>query len=476
MKSSYNSTLSSRYASREMLYIWSDSNKYSLWRKLWFELAKLEKKWGASISDEGLVQMEANLFNISWDRVDYWEGVTRHEVLAHIHAFGEQAPEAKSFIHLGATSCDIMDNAELILIRDSLNIILKKAAGVLNNLSNLSLEWKSEPILGYTHFQPAQLTTIGKRIALWLSDFYQDFVSIDREISSLKFRGLKGAVGTSATFYSLFGENFPSLEKEFAKAFGFQSCYPIMGQTYSRKIEHQILNSLSGLASSSCKMATDLRLLCHTGEMEEPFESGQVGSSAMPYKRNPMRSERVCSLSRHLASLTGEGLQTAMSQWLERSLDDSAARRLYLPESFLVADSILQLLLNISSGLVINRGAIKRKIREQLPYLASEEIILAMVEKGFDRQKIHEELRELFMNNHKQKEAGTVEGGEDLISILLSHPAFSLIEDSLRSKILNEDNVSYLCGMAEEQAQSFSQFVLSEISKTDFVNHAEIKK
>jgi len=430
--------------------VFSNENKYLTWRKIWLSLAKNEKALGVNIPDEAILSLEQSLKDIRWDRVSYWEGVTRHEVLAHIHAWGEVAPEAKPYIHLGATSCDIMDNADLILMRQGLELLLRKLIAVNHHLCKFALKWKAKRTLGYTHFQSAQLTTVGKRSCLWLQDLDKDFNNLYSICDNLSLRGLKGAVGTSASFQSLIS-NVKKLESNFAADFDFDDCLIISGQTYSRKIDYEIISTISGIGISAAKMGADLRLLSHLGEVEEPFEKSQVGSSAMPYKRNPMRAERLCSLSRHLVNQANEAAQTAMNQWLERSLDDSAGRRLYIPETFLTADGILNILLNLSSGLVVNEAIIEKNVLEKLPYLLTEKLILKLVDSGMDRQTAHEKIRQVSFSSKESVSSG----GEDLFSKLISE---DVDLNSAWQSILNSEG-SELIGLAETQVASFVESI-----------------
>ncbi|KAJ3300580.1 adenylosuccinase ade13 [Borealophlyctis nickersoniae] len=395
----YQSPLTSRYASPEMAYNFSDDKKFGTWRSLWLTLATAEKQLGLKdITDEALAQMKANLANIDYTMAAAEEKRRRHDVMAHVHTFGVAAPAAAAIIHLGATSCYVTDNSELIMMRDGLDILLPKLASAISKLADFARTYKDLPTLGFTHFQPAQLTTVGKRACLWLQDLVMDLRNISRARQDLRFRGVKGTTGTQGSFLALFDgdhDKVEELDRLVTEMSGFPSAYPVTGQTYSRKVDLDVLNSLSSFGASAHKIATDIRLLAHLKELEEPFEKDQIGSSAMAYKRNPMRSERVCSLSRHLMTLVGNTHQTAATQWLERTLDDSANRRVTIPEAFLTADILLSLLQNIFDGMVVYPKVIGRRIAQELPFMATENIIMAMVKAGGDRQECHEQIRVL---------------------------------------------------------------------------------
>ncbi|XP_031633180.1 adenylosuccinate lyase [Contarinia nasturtii] len=394
----YRSPLSTRYATKEMQFLFSDQFKFSTWRKLWIYLAQAEKELGLEITDAQIKQMQDN-----WNKIDFKaaaaeERKTRHDVMAHVHVFAEQCPLAAPIIHLGATSCYVGDNTDLIILRDGLDLILPQIARVIHCLSKFADDFKSQPTLGFTHLQPAQLTTVGKRATLWIQDLLLDELALRRCRDDLRFRGVKGTTGTQASFMQLFNgdeEKVKNLDKRVAELAGFKKCYPVTGQTYSRKIDVQIISALSSFGTTVHKLCTDIRLLANRKELEEPFESTQIGSSAMAYKRNPMRSERCCSIARHLIALSINAANTHSTQWLERTLDDSANRRLTLSEAFLSADAVLLTLLNISQGLVVYKKVIERNILQELPFMATENIIMAMVKKGGDRQVCHEKIRVL---------------------------------------------------------------------------------
>jgi adenylosuccinate lyase len=400
----YDNPLIGRYASREMAERWGPRRKFRTWRQLWFWLADAQKALGLLSEDgksprirpEQLEQMRSHLDDIDFRRADELEKKFRHDVMAHVHAFGEVAPAARDIIHLGATSCYVTDNTDLILMKESLRDLCGKLASVIDALSTFATTWRSEPTLGFTHFQPAQLTTVGKRACLWCYDLVMDLHELERRRNDLKFRGAKGTTGTQASFLALFRGNHEKvrhLDRLVALEAGFDEVYPVTGQTYSRKVDSFVLDALAGLGQSLHKWGTDLRLLAHRQEIDEPFEADQIGSSAMAYKRNPMRAERLCGLSRFLMNLPQMAADTAATQWFERTLDDSAPRRLYLPQAFLAADACLKLALNLASGLIVNRSVIRRAVDDQLPYMATENLIMACVARGGDRQEAHETIR-----------------------------------------------------------------------------------
>ncbi|KAI8804335.1 L-Aspartase-like protein [Cladochytrium replicatum] len=398
-KDRYQSPLASRYASTNMAYNFSDNKKFSTWRKLWLILAKAEKQLGLKdITDEAIEQMESHLYDIDYTVASAEEKRRRHDVMAHVHTFGLAAPKAAGIIHLGATSCYVTDNSELIMMRDGLDIVLPKLASVVSKLGKFAREYKDLPTLGFTHFQPAQLTTVGKRATLWLQDLVMDLRNISRVRQDLRCRGVKGTTGTQGSFMALFDgdeDKVMALDALVTEMAGFPAAYQVTGQTYSRKVDLDVLNTLGSFGASAHKIATDIRLLAHLKEIEEPFEKDQIGSSAMAYKRNPMRCERVCSLSRHLLALVVDAQQTAAVQWLERTLDDSANRRISIPEAFLTTDIVLTLLQNIFDGMVVYPQVIARRISQELPFMATENIIMAIVKAGGDRQECHEQIRVL---------------------------------------------------------------------------------
>jgi adenylosuccinate lyase len=392
----WSSPLAERYASRAMLSLWSADRRYGLWRRLWLALAEGERQLGVTIPDEALAQMRAHLDNIDYDAVARYEKEFRHDVMAHVYAFGDVAPAARPYIHLGATSAYVTDNADLVLMRDGLSLLREKVVRTLAALAAFARQWRGEPALGYTHLQPAQLTTVGKRATLWMQDLVLDLADLDARSSALPLRGVKGTTGTQASFLELFHGNHDkvrALEAHVCRAMGFDRALPVTGQTYTRKIDAQVLGVVSGIATSAAKFSSDIRMLQSFGELSEPFESGQIGSSAMAYKKNPMRSERIASLARYVCALEPNANQTHAVQYFERTLDDSANRRLVIPEAFLATDAILLLMENVARGLEVHRARIRHRIMDELPFMATEQLIVRAVEAGADRQEIHEVIR-----------------------------------------------------------------------------------
>ncbi|GCB76745.1 hypothetical protein scyTo_0017501 [Scyliorhinus torazame] len=448
----YRSPLVSRYSSPEMAFNFSELKKFNTWRRLWLYLARAEKELGLPITQEQLQEMESNLENIDFKMAAEEERKLRHDVMAHIHTFAHCCPNAAAIIHLGATSCYVGDNTDLIVLRDGFDILLPKLARVISRLADFSQKHADLPTLGFTHYQPAQLTTVGKRCCLWLQDLCMDLRNLERARNELRFRGVKGTTGTQASFLQLFeGDHskVEELDRLVTEMAGFKQTYLVTGQTYSRKVDIDSLAVLSSLGATVHKLCTDIRLLANLKEMEEPFEKDQIGSSAMPYKRNPMRSERCCSLARHLMVLLLDPLQTASVQWFERTLDDSANRRICLAESFLTADIILSTLQNITEGLVIYPKVIERHIRHELPFMATENIIMAMVKAGENRQDCHERIRVL-----SQQAAAVVkhEGGDnDLISRIRDDAYFSPIHGQLEALL----NPTSFVGCAPRQVTRF---------------------
>ncbi|XP_054718902.1 adenylosuccinate lyase-like [Uloborus diversus] len=452
MLSHFQSPLSSRYASEEMSRNFSDGKKFTTWRKLWVYLAKAEKMLGLNITDEQIEEMELNQEKIDFLAAIKEEGQTRHDVMAHVHVFANQCPKAAPIIHLGATSCYVGDNTDLIIIRDGLNILLPKLARCIHRLSNFAEQYKDLPTLGFTHMQPAQLTTVGKRACLWISDLLADLVNIQRVRDDLRFRGVKGTTGTQASFMTIFDgdqEKVKKLDALVTEMAGFERSYKICGQTYSRKIDCNVIYSLSSLAATVHKICTDLRLLASLKEIEEPFEKTQIGSSAMAYKRNPMRSERCCALAKLPMGYLINALITASTQWMERTLDDSANRRVTLPETFLSADIFLNTLQNVTDGLVVYPKVIERHLKQELPFMATENFLMAMVKAGGDRQVCHEEIRVL-----SQQAADVVkkEGKDnDLVERIRQSPYFAPILDQLDSLL----DPSTFIGRAPQQVTEF---------------------
>ncbi len=422
----YDNPLIVRYASRQMSQIWGPQKKFSTWRRLWVYLAKAERDLGLPISAEQIAELEANIENIDFAAAAAHERRLRHDVMAHVHALGDICPAARPIIHLGATSCYVTDNTDLILIRESLDLILQRLVRVIRDLATFARDFRSQPCLGFTHLQPAQPTTIGKRACLWLFDLIEDLESLQWRRERLAARGVKGTTGTQASFLKLFNGDHSKvrkLDELVSQAMGFAGAYPVTGQTYSRKIDVEAIDALAGLAQTAHKLATDLRLLASRKEVEEPFEKEQIGSSAMAYKRNPMRSERICSLARYLISLQSSAAHTFANQWLERTLDDSANRRITLPQAFLTADAILLLLQNVVNGLVVYPKVLERHLLEELPFMATENILMAAVEAGGDRQHLHEKIRQ-----HSQTAGARVkiEGLENnLLELLQADPDFA---------------------------------------------------
>ncbi|MDY4255224.1 MAG: adenylosuccinate lyase [Oscillospiraceae bacterium] len=453
MRNSYVNPLCVRYASGEMKFIFSDDNKFSTWRKLWTSLAESEMELGIpNISQEQIDEMKAHIFDIDYDRAREYESKLRHDVMAHVHTFGDACPKARPIIHLGATSCYVGDNTDIIVLREAMLQIKKLLVNAIKAVSDFAEKWKDEPTLAYTHFQAAQPTTIGKRATLWCQDLIIDLENLDFQLSSLKFFGCKGTTGTGASFLELFEgdkKKVAELEMRIARKMGFDKCMSVSGQTYTRKVDYNVLSVLSGIAQSVTKFSTDIRLLSHLKEFDEPFEAGQIGSSAMAYKRNPMRSERMASLARYIIADTMNPAITAATQWFERTLDDSANRRISLPEAFLAADSILSLLINVISGGSVYPVMAKRHLDEELPFIATENILMDCARRGADRQDMHEAIREYSVAVAKRMK---LEGKDnDLLDRLLADKRFMLTKEDL-DRILN---VRSFIGLAPEQTESF---------------------
>ena len=452
MNDTYQSPLNSRYASKEMQYIFSPDKKFKTWRRLWIALAESEKELGLDITDEQIAELKANMDNINYDVAAEEEKIRRHDVMAHVHAYGAQCPNAKGIIHLGATSCYVGDNTDIIIMREALTLIRKRLVVCMNLLADFADEHKALPTLGFTHFQPAQLVTVGKRATLWLQDLMFDLEEVEQVLSSLKLLGCKGTTGTQASFYDLFNGDHDKcvmLDKKIASKMGFETSYYVSGQTYSRKVDSRVLNALSSIAQSAHKFSNDIRLLQHLKEIEEPFEKNQIGSSAMAYKRNPMRSERIASLSRYVIADVLNPAMTAAEQWFERTLDDSANKRISIPEAFLAVDAILGIYANVVNGLVVYPNMIHKHIMDELPFMATENIMMEAVKKGGDRQVLHEKIRVYSM------EAGAVVKKEgkpnDLLSRIVKDPAFGLKEEDLNKML---DPKLYI-GRCPEQVETF---------------------
>lgn len=460
---SFLNPLTDRYASKEMSYNWSPQKKHSTWRRLWLALAECEKELGLNITDEQLNEMRQHLDDIDFQAVEAVEKDLRHDVMSHIHVFGKQCPAAMPIIHLGATSCYVTDNTELIQMRDGLKLLRGKLLKFIRLLADFAMKNRNLPTLGFTHYQPAQLTTVGKRFSLYLQDFMLDFERLEFELDRLPFRSVKGTTGTQASFMALFEgdqEKIKLLEKNVAAKMGFDRIIPVSGQTYTRKVDYFVLTVLSGIAQSAYKMAGDIRLLANLREMEEPFGKKQIGSSAMAYKRNPMRSERVCALSRYLINLPLNAAQTEATQWFERTLDDSANRRLSLPESFLCADIILSLVINIIDGIQVWPNVIAKRVAAELPFMATENILMAAVKAGGNRQELHEAIRVHSMEAAKQiKEFGR---DNDLIERIKNDPAFSSIKDRIDSIVNPHDFIGRAPEQVEELVATYIEPLLAK--------------
>ena len=451
-KDSYISPLSTRYASPEMQHIFSENFKFRTWRRLWIALAKAEKQLGLNITDEQIAEMEANRDNINYDVAEAREREVRNDVMSHVYAFGVQCPKAEPIIHLGATSCYVGDNTDIVILREASRIIMKKAAQVLKNLSEFALKYKALPCLAYTHLQPAQLTTVGKRATLWMNELVTDINNLEYQLSNLKLLGSKGTTGTQASFMELFGgdeEKVKKLEELIAKELEFESCVPVSGQTYSRKTDFYFLSVLSGFAQSAYKFSNDMRILQSFEEMEEPFGKSQIGSSAMPYKRNPMRCERISALSRYVITDALNPAMTAGTQWFERTLDDSANKRIAVAEAFLAVDAILNIYINVTSGIVVYDRVIARRIMEKLPFMATENIMMESVKRGGDRQQLHEIIR---VYSHKAAAKVKLEGGtNDLIDLIADDERIPLTKEEILSEL---DPAKYI-GRSVSQTEEF---------------------
>ena len=463
MNNKYESPLSSRYASDYMLELFSSDTRYQTWRKLWVSLAKAEMKLGLPVTQAQVDELSAHITDIDYECVSRREKEVRHDVMAHIYAYGKAAPAAAGIIHLGATSCYVTDNADLIIYRDALKYLRSELLGVLANLSEFAEKYKDLPTLGYTHYQPAQLVTVGKRAALWMQDFLSDLKEIDFAIENIRFLGCRGTTGTEASFVDLFDgdtKKTDELNRMIAADFGFDECFDVVGQTYPRKVDSRILNALSSLAQSCYRMANDIRLLQHDRQVEEPFEKNQIGSSAMAYKRNPMRSERICSLARYLIADAMNAPMTASVQWLERTLDDSANRRISLPEGFLCADAILRLAQNVTDGLRVNKKVIEKAVKEYLPFIATENLMMEAVKRGGDRQEIHEIIRRCSMEaSEKMKDGEEC----DLLARLAQEKKFGLTEAEMK-KLL--DPALYI-GRCPEQVSAFVEKIKPLLANAD---------
>ncbi|MDD7221702.1 MAG: adenylosuccinate lyase [Oscillospiraceae bacterium] len=470
MRNTYESPLASRYASKEMLYIFSPDKKFSTWRRLWIALARAEMELGLTnedgtptITQDMIDEMEAHVTDIDYEMAAQEEKKLRHDVMAHVHTFGYQCPKAAGIIHLGATSCYVGDNTDIIQMREGLELVRDKLVQVLNALGKFAARYKALPTLGFTHFQAAQMVTVGKRATLWMNELLMDLEEVEYRIDNLKLLGSKGTTGTQASFMELFDgdtDKIKALEQKIADEMGFKAVVPVSGQTYSRKVDAAVLATLSGIAQSASKFATDVRLLCHMKEIEEPFEKNQIGSSAMPYKRNPMRSERICSLARYVIADAANPAITTATQWFERTLDDSANKRISVPEAFLSIDAILNIYLNVASGLIVHEKVIAKHIQEELPFMASENIMMDAVRRGGDRQVLHEEIRKMSI------EAGRVvkeEGGQNnLLELIAQNPMFGM---SLKEISAHMDPSLYI-GRCPQQVDEFlADFIQPKLDK-----------
>ena len=456
----YVSPLSERYASKEMQYIFSPDMKFRTWRKLWIALAETERELGLNITQEQIDEMKAHADDINYDVAKERERQVRHDVMSHVYAFGVQCPKAKGIIHLGATSCYVGDNTDIIVMTEALKLVRKKLVNVIAELSKFAAQYKDQPTLAFTHFQPAQPTTVGKRATLWTQEFLMDLEDLEYVLSTMKLLGSKGTTGTQASFLELFDgdqETIDKIDPMIAEKMGFKSCYPVSGQTYSRKVDTRVLNILAGIAASAHKMSNDIRLLQHLKEVEEPFEKSQIGSSAMAYKRNPMRSERIASLSRYVMIDALNPAITSATQWFERTLDDSANKRLSVPEGFLAIDGILDLCLNVVDGLVVYPTVIEKRLMSELPFMATENIMMDAVKAGGDRQELHERIRELSMEAGKNVK---VEGKDNnLLELIAADPAFNLTLEDLQKSM----DPSRYTGRAKEQTEAFIANVVQPV-------------
>ena len=456
----YQSPLSERYASKEMQYIFSPDKKFKTWRRLWIALAETEKELGLDITDEQIAELKAHAEDINYEVAIAREKEVRHDVMSHVYAYGTQCPKAKGIIHLGATSCYVGDNTDIIIMSEALELVKKKLLNVIAELAKFADEYKALPTLAFTHFQPAQPTTVGKRATLWMQEFMMDLEDLEYVKGSLKLLGSKGTTGTQASFLELFDgdqETIDKIDPMIAEKMGFKACYPVSGQTYSRKVDTRVINVLAGIAASAHKFSNDIRLLQHLKEVEEPFEKSQIGSSAMAYKRNPMRSERIASLSRYVMIDALNPAITSATQWFERTLDDSANKRLSVPEGFLAIDGILDLCMNVVDGLVVYPKVIEKRLMAELPFMATENIMMDAVKAGGDRQELHERIRELSMEAGRNvKEKGL---DNNLLELIAKDPAFNLSEEELKKTM----NPAKYTGRAEVQVNAFLKNVVNPV-------------
>lgn len=474
LKNTYESPLSARYADAEMKFLFSPDKKFRTWRKLWIALAETEKELGLPITQEQIDELKAHAEDINYEVAEAREKVVRHDVMSHVYAYGEQCPKARAIIHLGATSCYVGDNTDVIIMTEALELVRQKLVGVIRVLSDFAMQYKDLPTLAFTHFQPAQPTTVGKRATLWIQDLLMDLEDVEYQLSKAKLLGSKGTTGTQASFLELFDgdyEKVKQLDQKIAEKMGYRACFAVSGQTYSRKLDSQILSILSGIAQSAAKFSNDIRLLQHLKEVEEPFEKNQIGSSAMAYKRNPMRSERIASLARYVITDSLNPAITEATQWFERTLDDSANKRIAMAEGFLAADAILNILLNVSDGLVVYPKVVRSRVMAELPFMASENIMMKAVKKGGDRQELHERLRE-----HAVAAAAVVkqEGKpNDMIARVEADPAFGLTREEIEAELSPED----FTGRAPQQVEEFLAEVIRPVldaNKEDLGQHVEL--
>lgn len=449
---SYESPFCTRYASEEMQYIFSADKKFTTWRRLWVALARAEMKLGLPVTEAQVKQLEENINNIDYDMAAAREKEVRHDVMAHVYTYGQACPDAKGIIHLGATSCYVGDNTDVIIMRDALQVIRRKLINVIAQLSDFAMKYKDMPALAYTHLQPAQLTTVGKRATLWTNELLMDLKEIERRISDLQLLGSKGTTGTQASFMELFEgdtDKIKQLEKMIAEEMGFESCVPVSGQTYSRKVDSFVVNALAGIAQSCSKFSNDMRILQSFKEMEEPFEKSQIGSSAMAYKRNPMRSERITSISRYLMVDVLNPAFTAGTQWFERTLDDSANKRISVAEAFLAADAILNIMINVTSGMIVYPKIVRKRVMAELPFMATENIMMDAVKKGGDRQALHEKIRQYSMEAGKKVKEEGLEN--DLCERILADPMFMITKEEMDA-IMAPENFT---GRSAQQVEEF---------------------
>ncbi len=462
LRDRYESPLSARYAGTEMKFLFSPDKKFKTWRKLWIALAEAEKDLGLPITQEQIDEMKQFAEDINYDVAQARENIVRHDVMSHVYAFGEQCPKAKPIIHLGATSCYVGDNTDIIIMTEALRLISKKLVQVIHALSHFALKYKDLPTLGFTHFQPAQPTTVGKRATLWIQDLLMDLEDIEYQLSKAKLLGQKGTTGTQASFLELFEgdhDKCKQLDQKIAEKMGFSACFAVSGQTYTRKLDSQILAVLSGIAQSASKFANDIRLLQHLKEIEEPFEKNQIGSSAMAYKRNPMRTERICALARYVMVDSLNPMITASSQWFERTLDDSANKRISIPEAFLAVDGILDLYNNVADGLVVYPKVIEQHLLQELPFMATENIMMDAVKKGADRQQLHEQIR---IHSMAAGKVVKEEGGEnDLLERIAADSAFGVTREELQTILRPEKYV----GRAPQQTEEFIREIVEPVCK-----------